>query len=74
MPELPKLSGKDIIKILGLLGFNKVRQKGSHVVLRKEHCGCVIPLHREVAVGTLRSALKQANISLEDFFKAYKGG
>jgi predicted RNA binding protein YcfA (HicA-like mRNA interferase family) len=72
VPELPKLSGKEIIKILNLLGFKVVRQKGSHVVLRKENLGCVIPMHKEVAIGTLKSALKQANISTDDFILKYK--
>jgi predicted RNA binding protein YcfA (HicA-like mRNA interferase family) len=72
MPELPKLSGREIIKILESLGFQVVRQKGSHIVLRKSHFGCVIPNHKEVAIGTLRCALKQANISPEEFIKKYK--
>ena len=72
MPELPKLSGKEIIKILESMGFKLVRQKGSHVVLRKLNVGCVIPNHKEVAIGTLRSALKQANIQPEEFLEKYK--
>jgi len=72
VPELPILSAKEIIKILNSLDFKIVRQKGSHVVLRKNNLGCVVPMHKEVAIGTLKSVLKQANISVDDFIKTYK--
>jgi len=71
MPELPKISGTQAIKIFERLGFSVVRQKGSHVVLRKRNHGCVIPTHKELAVGTLRSAIKQAGINVEDFLNMY---
>lgn len=72
MPELPhNISGNKAIKIFEKLGFKVVRQKGSHVVLRKEDQGCVIPLHKELAIGTLRNAIKQAGISADDFIKMY---
>jgi predicted RNA binding protein YcfA (HicA-like mRNA interferase family) len=70
MPELPRLSGRQTIKIFEALGFSVVRQKGSHVVLRRGDKGCVIPLHRELAVGTLRSAIKQAGITVGIFSEA----
>jgi predicted RNA binding protein YcfA (HicA-like mRNA interferase family) len=58
MPRLPRLSGREAIRALERLGFAQVRQRGSHVVLREEApegpIGCVIPLHDELAVGTLR--------------------
>ena len=72
MPELPIISGKEAIKIFGSMGFKLVRQKGSHAVLRKRNKGCVIPLHNELAAGTLRSAIKQAGIAVEEFIDAYK--
>jgi predicted RNA binding protein YcfA (HicA-like mRNA interferase family) len=72
MPELPRLSGKQAIKIFERLGFSIVRQRGSHVVLRKENRGCVIPVHKELAQGTLRSAIKQAGITSIEFLEAYK--
>ena len=72
MPELPHVSGNNAIKIFESLGFKIVRQKGSHVVLRKNNKGCVIPIHKELAIGTLRSAIKQAGIATEEFIKAYK--
>jgi predicted RNA binding protein YcfA (HicA-like mRNA interferase family) len=76
MPDLPHLSGREIIRTLERLGFVQVRQRGSHVVMKKStsegNIGCVIPLHNEVAIGTLRSILKQAKVSPEDFAKVVK--
>jgi predicted RNA binding protein YcfA (HicA-like mRNA interferase family) len=73
MSELPHLSGQQAIKIFKSLGFSVVRQRGSHVVLRRGDKGCVIPLHKELAIGTLRSAIKQAGIAPEIFIKAIDG-
>jgi len=41
--------------------------------MRREGKGCVIPRHKELALGTLRSAIKQAGISVDEFIAAYKG-
>lgn len=71
MPELPRISGKQAIRVFETLGFRQVRQKGSHVVLRRADRGCVVPLHPSLAAGTLRSAIRQAGITVEDFVDAY---
>ena len=61
------------IRSLVHLGFVQVRQRGSHVTLRKKtsagDVGCVVPLHRELAIGTLRSILRQAEVSPEEFIE-----
>lgn len=72
MPKLRRLSGDETIRRLERLGFTRVRQRGSHVVLRKDlsdgtAVGCVVPLHKELALGTLHGILKQARISPEDW-------
>lgn len=71
MPKLTRMSGQDAIRKLERLGFKKARQQGSHVILKKEtsegSIGCVVPLHRELAVGTLRGILRQAGITPEEF-------
>lgn len=72
MPKLPQLSGGDIVRVLQTLGFMVVRQKGSHIVLRRGSSGCVVPNHREVKLGTLMGVLKQAGVSSEDFLKALR--
>jgi predicted RNA binding protein YcfA (HicA-like mRNA interferase family) len=70
MPKLPHLSGAEAIRALERLGFAVVRQRGSHVVLRRGNSGCVIPTHRELKVGTLSGALKQAGVAAEEFIAA----
>lgn len=71
MPKLPRVSGREAIRALERIGFEQVRQQGSHVVLRRNtpegSAGCVVPLHRELAVGTLRGILRQADVSPEEF-------
>jgi len=72
MPDLPRISGDEAIKVFKTLGFNEVRQRGSHVVLRHGDKGCVVPRHKELAISTLRSAIRQAGITPEAFIKAYQ--
>ena len=70
MPELPRSSGNEAIRIFKKLGFHEARQKGSHVVMRRGDKGCVVPRHKELAIGTLRSAIRQAGITVEEFVEA----
>jgi predicted RNA binding protein YcfA (HicA-like mRNA interferase family) len=76
MPNLPHMSGREVIRVLERLGFVQVRQRGSHVVMKKPtpegSVGCVVPLHDEVALGTLHSILKQGRVSADDFIKVMK--
>lgn len=62
MPKLHRVSGREAIRALERLGFHQVRQQGSHVILKKHMhegtIGCVVPLHREIAIGTLRGILR----------------
>lgn len=67
MPKLPRTSGAAIVKALERLGFVKVRQSGSHVIMRRGTKGCVVPMHSEVKVGTLAGLLRQAEVSSEEF-------
>lgn len=73
MPELSEVSGRQAIRALEQLGFEQVRQRGSHVILRKQtsmgEVGCVIPLHKELAIGTLRGILKQADVTPTEFME-----
>ncbi|HLB47776.1 MAG TPA: type II toxin-antitoxin system HicA family toxin [Anaerolineales bacterium] len=72
MPKLRRVSGREAIRALERLGFKQVRQRGSHVVLRKADRGCVVPLHDELALGTLRGILRQAGVTVEEFGQAHK--
>lgn len=74
MPRLPRITAAETIKALEKLGFIQVRQKGSHVIMKKlddranKQIGCVVPLHNKtIAVGTLKNILNQADISVEEF-------
>ncbi|MBD2603111.1 type II toxin-antitoxin system HicA family toxin [Scytonema hofmannii FACHB-248] len=81
MPKLPRIKASEVIRVLEHLGFVQVRQRGSHVILKKQlldegeeqeviEVGCVVPLHRKtVAVGTLKSILNQAGVSVEEFIE-----
>ena len=73
MQKLPRLSGHKTIKVLSKIGFVPKRQKGSHVILIKEtekgKIGCVVPLHKELEIGTLAGILRQAKVSKEEFLK-----
>ncbi len=72
MPELPRISGREAIKVFQALGFQPVRQRGSHVVLKNGAFGCVVPLHKSLATGTLRSAIRQSGITPDEFVDAYR--
>lgn len=76
MPKLPVVSGKEVIKVLEKIGFKFLRQKGSHAILKKStefgDVGCTVPLHKELAIGTLKGILKQARVSAEVFLLNYK--
>jgi len=73
MPKLRRVSGEEAIRALERLGFRRVRQRGSHVILKKETAqgsvGCVVPLHRELAIGTLQGILQQAKVPPEEFME-----
>lgn len=73
-PKLPRISGEQAISALQRLGFVTIRQRGSHVILKKriskeEEIGCVVPLHHELATGTLRSILRMAKVTPEEFIE-----
>lgn len=69
--KYPVLPPSEIIRALQKFGFEKVSQKGSHVKLKNYYSNrvCIVPMHDEIAKGTLKSILEQSNIKLEDFLK-----
>lgn len=68
--KLPILSAGDVCRVLGGLGYVKVRQRGSHIRLdcpgRKS---ITIPDHREIGRGLLRKILRDAELSREEFLR-----
>lgn len=73
MPKLPSVSGERVVKALKRAGFVQLRQKGSHVSLEKSVGGqiwkTVVPMHSELAKGTLSDILKQSGLTLEEFLE-----
>ena len=70
MPPLPVISGNACITALAKLGYTIVRQKGSHVRLAcAGRSPVTVPLHGQLDRGTLRSILRTAEISVDDFVK-----
>jgi len=70
MNKLPVLSGQEVIKILRKIGFEVVRQKGSHVYLRHtDGRATVVPIHkgRDIDRGLLRKIIRDAEISRDEF-------
>lgn len=66
--RLPVVSGADAVRALRAGGFEQIGQRGSHVKLRNEAGRtAIVPLHRELAAGTLRSILRQAGLSVAEF-------
>lgn len=65
---LPIISGKDLVKSLERHGWIQCRQKGSHVSMKKDGNPLVItvPMHREIAPGTLRNILNFAGLAAGD--------
>jgi predicted RNA binding protein YcfA (HicA-like mRNA interferase family) len=67
--KYPLLKPEVIIKALSKRGFEYKSQKGSHAKYSNGHRITIIPIHDEVARGTLKSILIQADIELDDFLK-----
>ena len=72
MIAIPILSGQEVVKVFESLGWYVARQKGSHIIMVKEnHIATLsIPNHKEVAKGTLRSLIRSADISIDQFVKS----
>ncbi len=75
MSKLPRgMSGTKVIKTLEKAGFCVKRQKGSHIVLRRDNpfAQVVVPNHKSIDTGTLAALLFGANLSNEEFIKLIK--
>ena len=70
MSILPRISGREAVEALSKIGYERDRQKGSHIVLRQTehpHRRIVVPDHKELAKGTLRKIIKQAGLTVDEF-------
>ena len=72
MPKLPRLSGKELIKILSKIGFEIIRQRGSHIFLRhNDGRTTVVPNHKEIDKGTLLEIIRQVKLKREEFMDLF---
>lgn len=72
MPRLrPRLARRSAASSAAL-GLLKLPQTGSHVVMRRDAKGCVVPMHSELKVGTLAGILRQADVTPEEFIEALR--
>jgi predicted RNA binding protein YcfA (HicA-like mRNA interferase family) len=68
---LPRISGREYVKALEVVGFYVKRQKGSLIVLRQDSpfAQVVVPDHKELDSGTLRGIVRHAGLSVDEFLK-----
>jgi predicted RNA binding protein YcfA (HicA-like mRNA interferase family) len=69
MSSLPRLSGRDCVKVLTKVGFVQLRQQGSHMILRRNipFAQLTIPDHKELDRGTLRAIIRQSGLTVDEF-------
>lgn len=69
MSRLPQYSGRECVSRLERFGFRVVRQRGSHIVMRRDEpfAQVVVPDHQAIDRGTLRAIIRQAGLQPEDF-------
>jgi predicted RNA binding protein YcfA (HicA-like mRNA interferase family) len=72
MASLPVLSGREVVKAFESFGWSVARQSSSHIIMTKkgETVTLSIPDHKEVAKGTLRSLIRAANLTVDEFAAA----
>jgi predicted RNA binding protein YcfA (HicA-like mRNA interferase family) len=64
------VSGREAMRAFERIGYRLDHQTGSHLILRHEtppHRRLTVPDHRELAKGTLRSLIREAGLSVEEF-------
>jgi predicted RNA binding protein YcfA (HicA-like mRNA interferase family) len=68
--NLPRVSGREVVKALERVGYDRDRQRGSHIILRHRHYPhrrIVVPDHKEVAKGTLRAIIRESGLTVDEF-------
>lgn len=74
MTDLPIVSARQCVKVLQRAGFSISRQTGSHIIMRRAdpYAKAIIPNHKELKKGTLKSILRQAGMSVDEFIALLK--
>ena len=70
MSELPRISGREVVKALTKIGYEQDRQRGSHIILRQTaspHRRVTVPDHKEIAKGTLRAIIREIGLTVDEF-------
>lgn len=72
MPSVPVISGREAVRGFERHGWTVALQRGSHIIMIKpgRNVTLSIPEHREVAKGTLRSLIRAAGLTVEEFSSA----
>lgn len=75
MPRLPVISGKETIQAFERVGWKVSRREGSHIIMTKAGMAVTlsVPDHREVRRGTLRSLIRKAGLTVEEFVSLLRG-
>jgi predicted RNA binding protein YcfA (HicA-like mRNA interferase family) len=70
--NIPVLSGDEVVRVFERLGWHVVRRKGSHIIMIKEGqiATLSVPDHKEIAKGTLRSLIRSAKLTTDEFLAA----
>jgi predicted RNA binding protein YcfA (HicA-like mRNA interferase family) len=72
-PKLPVISGRQAARAFERIGYEVVRQRGSHIRLRDDqnpkHLPLTIPDHRELKPGLLRQLLRDADLTIDEFLE-----
>lgn len=69
---LPAVSAQEVINVLRKLGYEKDRQRGSHIIMRQvenPYRRITIPNHKEIAKGTLRVIIRETGLSIDGFIR-----
>ena len=70
MSELPRISGREVVRALKKIGYEQDRQRRSHMILRQTdspHRRVTVPDHKEVAKGTLRAIIREVGLAVDEF-------
>ncbi len=70
MPPLPSISGDEAVRAFEKLGYERVRQRGSHIRLISGEAGrkpLTVPRKKELKRGMLRALIRDAGITVEEF-------
>ena len=75
-PQLPVVSGRQVVRALERIGYRVVRQRGSHIRLRDEtnpnHLPLTVPNHKTIKPGLLRKLLRDADLTTDEFVALLK--